>query len=133
SLPPTLTVPTGAPGTLRRTVTWNAVNGATAYQVRVDDQATGTPNLFPNALTTGSSWAPPSDLVSGRGYTVLVRALRGTAPGPWSSPNAFRPATPTATGPGATVAALRPTLSWTGVAGASYQVRVNDPVAGRTN
>jgi hypothetical protein len=130
---PTVTGPTATPGTLRPTVTWNAVDGATAYQVRIDDRVIGASNLFPNSLTTGSSWAPPADLISGRGYSVLVRALRGTAPGPWSDPDTFTPATPRTTGPGGTVATVRPTLSWTGVAGASYQVRVNDPAAGRTN
>lgn len=130
---PTVTAPTGTQGRLRPTVTWIGTDGATAYQVRIDDLSSGMANLFPSAATTDTSWAVPSDLVSGRNYSVLVRALRGTTPGPWSNAVAFSIVTPTTTGPGATVASLRPTLTWTAVPGATYQVRVNDPAAARTN
>lgn len=130
---PAVTSPTGAQQTQRPTVTWNPVHGATAYQVRVDDTTAGTANLFPNTATTTTSWSPPADLVSGRGYTILVRALRGTAPGPWSNPTAFVLGTPRAAGPEVIAATLRPTLSWTAVAGATYQVRVNDLTTGLSN
>jgi hypothetical protein len=130
---PTVTGPAGTRPALRPTVAWNPVDAATSYQVRVDDVSAGTPNLFPDAATTATSWSPPGDLVSGRGYTVLVRALRGTAPGPWSSQHPFTIGTPATTGPGATVASLRPTLSWTAVAGAMYQIRVNDLTTGESN
>jgi Cysteine-rich secretory protein family len=128
-----VTSPTGTPGTLRPTMSWSGVNGATAYQVRVDDLAAGTANLFPSAATTDTSWIPSSDLVSGRTYDVLVRPLRGTAPGPWSKPTAFAVATPNPNGPTAPVATLRPTLSWNRIAGATYEVRVNDLATGQTN
>jgi hypothetical protein len=127
---PTVTGPAGTQGRLRPTVTWAPTAGATAYQVRIDDLSASVSNLFPTAATTDVSWSPPSDLVSGRNYSVLVRALRGTAPGPWSSPAAFSIAMPTVTGPTATVGTLRPTLTWNGVPGATYLVRVNDPAAG---
>jgi hypothetical protein len=130
---PTVTGPGGTQPTLRPTIAWNPVDGATAYQVRVDDASAGTPNLFPDAATTATTWSPPGDLVSGRGYTVLVRALRGTTPGPWSTRQAFAIGTPAITGPGATVASLRPTLSWTAVAGATYQVRMTDLTTGAAN
>jgi hypothetical protein len=130
---PAVTGPTGVQAALRPTLAWNPVKRATAYQVRVDDTTTGTANLFPDAATTATAWVPPADLVSGRGYTLLVRAMRGTAPGPWSSPSGFAVGTPVAAGPGASAAILRPTLSWTTVAGATYQVRVNDPASGQSN
>jgi hypothetical protein len=124
---PILTGPTGTPLTLRPAATWNTIDGATGYQVRIDDQAAGTTNIFPNSTTTGTNWSPPSDLVSGRGYRVYVRALRGTAPGPWAEPEDFIVGVPTKTGPTGTPTTLRPTLSWTGVAGATkYAVRIDD-------
>jgi hypothetical protein len=127
---PAVTVPAAARRTQRPTVAWNPVDGATAYQVRVDDNTSAAANLFPDAATTATSWSPPTDLVSGRGYTIRVRALRGTSPGRWSTPTAFTLGAPRATGPGASVASLRPTLSWTAVAGATYQVRVTDLTSG---
>jgi hypothetical protein len=124
---PTLTGPTGTPATLRPAITWNSTDGATAYQVRIDDLATATTNLFPNSVTTDTTWAPPADLVSGRGYRVYVRALRGTTPGPWSEPDDFIVGIPTKTGPVGTTATVRPTLSWTGIAGATrYAIRIDD-------
>jgi hypothetical protein len=130
---PAVTIPAGTQQTQRPTVTWNSVSGATAYQVRVDDNTAAAANLFPDAATTATSWSPPTDLVSGRGYTVRVRALRGTAPGPWSNPAAFALGAPRTTGPGASAASLRPILSWTVVAGATYQVRVDDLTYGLSN
>lgn len=123
---PTVTGPSGTQTVLRPTVTWNPVDGATGYQIRINDLTTGLADLFPGATATGTSWNPPGDLVSGRGYDVVVRALRGSIPGPWSSPDTFSLAKPDASGPTGTVADLRPDFSWTGVAGARYEVRVND-------
>src|SRR5262249_21946900 len=108
---PTITGPSGVQQSVRPTVTWNQVDGATAYQVRVDDSTAGTTNLFSNAATTDTKWLPPTDLVSGHSYVVVVRALRGTVPGPWSSPRTLSVSTPAATGPGATAAGMRPALS----------------------
>lgn len=128
---PTVSGPTGTQSTLRPRVVWNPTDGATAYQVRLDDATTGATNLFSGAATTENSWAPPADLVSGRKYTVLVRALRGTAPGPWSNPFGVVLGRPTPTGPGNRVGAIRPAFTWTPVNGAAgYEVRVNDMSAG---
>ena len=127
---PTVTGPTGSAAHLRPAVTWQPVDGATSYQVRVDDVAGNATNLFPNAATTDTTWVPPADLVSGRTHRVFVRAVRGTAPGPWSDPKDFVLAVPTRTGPTGTVAGLRPTLTWTGVGGATkYAIRVTDLTA----
>lgn len=112
---PVVTGPTGIQQSVRPTVTWNPVDGATAYQVRVDDTTTATTNLFPTSATTATNWSPPTDLASGHVYVVLVRALRGTVPGPWSSSRTISVSTPATTGPAATAAGLRPTLSLSAV------------------
>lgn len=154
---PAVTGPTGVQQVVRPPVTWNPVDGATAYQVRMDDTTSVTTNLFPNAATTATNWSPPTDLVSGHGYVVLVRALRGTVPGTWSSPRTILVSTsaatgsgttaagmrsvlsrstvavtrPTPTGPATGVGAIRPAFTWTPVPGAiGYAVRVNDVSTG---
>jgi hypothetical protein len=81
----------------------------------MDDTTSATTNLFPTAAITATNWSPPTDLVSGHGYVVLVRALRGTVPGPWSSPHTISVSTPVATGPGTTAAGVRSALSWSAV------------------
>lgn len=128
---PTVTGPIGVQPALRPRVTWTLTDGATAYQIRVDDATTGAIDRFAGAATTDVSWTPPADLVSGRKYVVLVRALRGTVPGLWSNPFAFAVARPTPTGPGNRVGAIRPAFTWMPVNGATgYELRVNDMSAG---
>jgi len=131
---PDLTGPTGPQTSLRPSVTWNAVPGAGGYQVRVDDLSALKMNIFANAPATGTSWTPPADLVSGRAYRVWVRATFDGNPGPWSNPSSFSIAKPTPTAPTGTVADLRPSFSWSAIAGATaYEVRVRDVSANRFN
>lgn len=130
---PTVNLSSGSMASLRPDIGWTAVRGATGYQVRVDDLSTGQLNLFNNAGAPGTGWAPPSDLVSGRTYQVRVRAVQNNTVGAWSDPRTFAVATPTPTGPVNPAPGLRPTFTWTGVAGARYEVRVNDLSGGATN
>jgi hypothetical protein len=131
---PDLTGPTGSQTTLRPTVTWNAVAGAGGYQVRVDDLSALRTNIFANAPASGTSWSPPADLVSGRSYRVWVRATFGSGPGPWSDPSSFSIAKPAPSAPTGAVANLRPSFSWSAIAGATaYEVRVRDVSANRFN
>jgi hypothetical protein len=130
---PTVTGPTGAQGGLRPTIAWSGVDGATSYQLQINDLTAGISNLFPTAATTATYWTPTSDLTTGHGYNVLVRALRGTTPGAWSNADAFGLARPTVTGTDPAPTNLRPTFSWTGIAGATYQLLVNDQSLGLKN
>ncbi|HJZ94501.1 MAG TPA: hypothetical protein VKE40_26790 [Gemmataceae bacterium] len=131
---PTLNGPTGPQAALRPTVSWNSVTGATGYEVRVDDLTVHLTNIFHNAPASGTSWAPPADLVSGRAYRVWVRATFNGNPGPWSDAKDFSVAKATPSAPTGPVANLRPTLSWIAIAGATaYEVRVRDVSANRFN
>lgn len=128
-----ITGPTGTVSLLRPTTTWDAVPGATSYQIVVNNRTTNAGNLFPNSTANTNSWTPPSDLVSGQGYRVLVRAVMpGGAFTPWSSRD-FAVGTPTTT-PLGTVANLRPTITWSAFGGTTnYAVWLNDVSAGTSN
>jgi hypothetical protein len=127
---PTITGPGGPLGYLRPTMTWTGVDGASGFQVRVDDLTAGTTNLFPDVIVGKQDWTVPSDLVSGRSYRVWVRAVRGATPGPWGTPEDFSIDRPTPTGPATGVTHVRPTFTWSGIGGAGgYEVRVNDVTA----
>ena len=131
---PTVTNPTGAQNALRPTVAWTQASRATGYEVRVDDRTTGATNLFNNAGTSGTTWTPWADLVSGRAYRVWVRATQAGVPGPWSDPKDFTVAAPSKISPLGTANDIRPIFSWTGIAGAtSYAIRVNDVSAQLAN
>src|SRR5262245_20176098 len=131
---PIVTSPVGEQNALRPTVAWTTAQQATGYEVRVDDLTSGATNLFNNAGTGGTSWAPGSDLVSGRAYRVWVRAVQNGVPGAWSDPKDFNVLAPHKNGPLGTASDIRPVFSWTPVAGAtSYAIRVNDISAQLTN
>jgi uncharacterized protein YkwD len=130
---PTLSSPIGAQTTLRPNVAWSAADQATGYQVRVDDLTTAKTNLFNFAATTGTSWSPPSDLVSGRSYRVWVRGTIGATTGSWSDPRDFSVAITTRQGPSATVADIRPNFAWSSIDGAHYVLRVDDVSMNLTN
>jgi hypothetical protein len=131
---PQVTSPGAGVTTLRPAVSWTAVPGATAYVVRVDDLTTGRINLFAGQRTTDTTWAPPRDLVSGRSYSVRVRAVNSLNQGAWGAASRFSLATPTLTGPLGDVTGLRPSFSWTAIDGAAdYLIAVDDLTMRRTN
>ena len=130
---PTVTGPGGSQSSLRPTVSWTTADGATGYEVRITDLTTNT-SVFTNAPASGNAWSPTADLFSGRSYRVWVRAVSGGSVGAWSNPQDFTVAVPDTIGPVGSANEIRPTFSWTGVAGAaSYAIRVNDVSAGLTN
>jgi len=106
------------PGTTTVTLSWDAVTGATGYQVVKQDRAVGTWSAPIDV--SGTSYTDP-DSVAGGTYGYYVRAVEGTTEGAWSTyvevpvPGGTAPTPPT------TVLTLTPTasglttinLSWT--------------------
>ena len=86
--------------TLRPTYTWQAVGGATSYEVIVYNAA-GQPLFVMPA--TGTSARGGAAFTPGASYRWLVRGRAADEPGPWSTALAFTahsaPATPAPTGP----------------------------------
>jgi hypothetical protein len=128
---PQMIGPTGTTG-LRPVVTWAAVPGAAAYQVRVADVTTGQSNVFRGTITGDTTWSPPADLVSGHSYRVAVRALFPNRDGPWSAPDSFQVARPILSSPDGPIALATPTFTWTGVGGTTrYVLTVTDLTTGQ--
>jgi hypothetical protein len=131
---PQVTGPAAGATTLRPTVSWTAVDGATAYVVRLNDLTTGQINIFVGQRTAGTTWTPPADLVSGRVYSVRVRAVNSLNQGAWGPATTFSIATPALTGPVGDVSGLRPSFSWTAIDGATdYLIAIDDLTTGRIN
>lgn len=127
----TVTAPVGSAG-VRPTVTWTEIADAVGYEVRLTNRTTGRLNVYPGATTTTTSWTPPTDLIPGHSYTVVVRPLLAHLNGEWSPAWDFAVAAPKPIGPGVNATKLRPSISWNAVPGAkAYDVRVNDLTAGR--
>lgn len=130
---PSRTGPVGVVADLRPAFTWSAITGAT-YQIRIDDVTGARNNIFPGVSVTGTSWNPAADLISGRNYRWQVRAMNAAGVGVWSPFTNFSVGKPVQTAPLGPVPNLRPTFTWTPVAGATaYGIIVNDVTAGRTN
>ena len=129
---PTLTGPATGVADLRPAFTWTGIGGA-AYEIRLDDVTGKKNNLFPRTQVENPTWTPPADLVSGRTYRWMVRAGNAAGAGVWTPAATFTVARPTVDSP-ADVATLRPTITWSAIAGAaSYRVIVNDTTTGKTN
>ena len=118
--------------TLRPAVSWTGIPGASAYEVRLDDMTTGQMNLFTGQRTTGTSWSPPRDLVSGRSYVVRIRAMNSLNVGLWGPTATFSIAVPTLSGPAGTIGSANPVFAWSAINGASrYVIAIDDLTAGR--
>jgi hypothetical protein len=130
---PTITAPFGTQASLRPNVSWTAADGATGYQVRIDDRSNSTTDLFNSAPASGTSWTPPTELISGHSYRVWVRATNGEFVGPWSAFSDFSIAVAARVSPGGTVNDVRPTFTWSAIAGADYKLRIDDVTGARTN
>ena len=128
SSPVSQTTPLAAPGGLDDevltdtsvTLTWNAVAGATSYEVKQGDgtataaSGPGTKHLF-------------SPLTANTEYTLYVRSKKGATESPWSAALTVTtgPATPTGLNTTATSSSL--TLSWSAVTDATgYEVRLGE-------
>jgi hypothetical protein len=98
--------------------------GAVSYQVSLRDVTGGVASVFPGATTTGTSWSPPADLVSGHAYQVAVRPLFSNRDGPWSSFDSFQVARPILSGLDGPISNATPTFTWTGVDGTTKYVLI---------
>jgi hypothetical protein len=118
------------------TFTWNAIPGATHYDVWVADLTTGQSQVQRNMNVMGTAWTTTSVLPANHSYRWWVEALDNSGPiTPWTANTGFAGAALTAPGqtlplgttPFLTAASLQPTFIWSAVAGAdSYDVWVND-------
>jgi hypothetical protein len=82
---PTLLSPSDATSLTDQTPTlvWQAVSGATGYDLVIDDNQDFTSSVI-NTSTTAGVFTPSSDLSSGK-YYWRVRAKNSAGAGPWSS------------------------------------------------
>jgi hypothetical protein len=63
---------------------WNAVTGASDYDIWVQDRETG--QILRDQAVTGTSWTPSGPLNQGDTYDWWVRGIDGNhVPGPWSN------------------------------------------------
>jgi hypothetical protein len=116
---------------VRPTVTWTEIPDSVGYEVRLTNRTTGRVSVYPGATTVGPSWIPPSDLVPGHSYRVVVRGLLAYHDSEWSPALDFTVGTPRTVGPGMNAPTLRPAFAWTGIPGASaYVVRLDDLTTG---
>ena len=136
---PTTISPSGAITTNRPTYTWNAVSGATSYQLWVND-STGNriATWYTAAQTncaggTGTCSIAPAVSLSPGAATWWVQGWNASGYGPWSDGRAFTvpaagpPAKPTLLAPSGVVTTNQPTYSWNAVGTATwYRLWVND-------
>src|SRR5207248_3197678 len=97
---PVINNPTGNPPT----ITWQAVAGATSYNLRIDDLTAGQSWLVWQPGLTGTSYTA-NTLTAGHAYRVWLQAVDASGGGPWSAFNftAGAPAATVVTGPTGTV------------------------------
>jgi subtilisin-like proprotein convertase family protein len=112
---PVISTPVGGTFDRTPTVNWNAIAGATQYDLWISNLTTQTLELR-NQFVTTNSFTMPSDLNDGR-YAVWVRAFNGTKHSEWSDVKAFQIAqSPTITSPtnGESTSA-NPTFVWSSI------------------
>jgi hypothetical protein len=129
----TVAAPDAPVSTLRPSFSWSEVPGATSYVIRVADLTTGRVNVFVGQRTTGTTWIAPNDLVSGRSYSIRVRALNSLNQGAWGPAARFSLATPSLMGPVGDTSSLRPRFDWSTIDGARYLIALDDLTTRRTN
>lgn len=131
---PTLLSPSGLVSDLTPLFSWTAVNGATKYDLVVQDRTDGVVQVIRIDTLTGTSYTPTSDLFGSR-FRTYVRAGNGYGWGPWSDYLEFEMDSalmvPEVLAPLGTISELRPTFTWTAVATASeYELYVQDRTEG---
>lgn len=106
-------------GTFDRTptITWNAIPGATNYDVWVSSRTTNA-IVLRNQNVTGTSLTPAKDMATGD-YTVWVRAQSGQYFSPWSAGRSFSIGMPPKINSptSGTSSTARPTFLWSSVSG----------------
>jgi hypothetical protein len=131
---PVLTSPLTNTTNASPTFTWNAVSGATYYDLWVSDTTTGQSEAIRNGHVVGASYVPTTPLAVGHSYQWWVRAFNDSGnAGGWSSGGYFSVTveTPTLLSPSGTITWPRPEFSWNAAANASYyQLEVDDITSG---
>lgn len=130
---PVLTGPAATNVTPRPTVTWDAVAGATSYEVWVKNLSSGV-NPYLRETVTTNSFTPGSDLDLGR-YRVWVEAtFADSSTSGWSEQRTFEvKSRVTGLGPTGTVNTSRPTIDWDPLDGAHrYDVWINNVTTGES-
>ncbi len=136
---PVITSPLNSTFNRKPTFTWNAVSGATKYQVQVRNLTTGLTVYDQKSITT-TNWTPPANLPDGPYRWWVVASGAGNVQGLWTAPVDFRVGgLVTILGPAGTTTNTRPTFSWRPVDGAArYELWVtnsatNTQVINQTN
>lgn len=128
---PVLTSPSIGVAKLRPSLSWSSVFGATNYEVRLNDLSAKKNNIFPGVIIAGTNWTPTGDLVSGRSYNWVVRALNSSGVAMWSKVGTFSVGRPIPSGPTGNVNDRTPTFTWTPITGATtYRVKLDDVTTG---
>ncbi len=124
---PTLTSPSGNTTDTTPTFNWDAVAGATTYELSVYSITTNTHHIIHKPAVSTNTYTPAAGeaLAAGR-YRFWARARDASGNlGPWSAAMDFSigavPEVPTVTGPTGTTADTTPTFTWTDE-GADYYV-----------
>jgi predicted phage tail protein len=125
---PTLIGPTGSINTPQPTLSWNAVTGASRYDIWLQDMNTGLIQRDQNV--TATTWTPPNALGRGDIYQWWVRAIDSVgSPGPWSATGKFSESllpAPSLISPSVSTSTL-PTFSWNAVTSADhYDIWIQD-------
>ena len=115
------------------TLTWNAVTGATSYEVQVSTVSNFASTVFDQSGITATSQAVTPALSNNTQYYWRVNATNAGGTSVWATANTFTtivaaPSAPVLSAPanGATGVAVSPTLTWNAVTGAAtYRVKVS--------
>lgn len=135
--PPVITAPGSTTVEPRPVIRWNAITGATRYEVWISNLSTGVNAFVYDVNVTGNSYTPHENLGIGR-YRVWVRAVDSLErAGFWSVGRDFKVETaPLITAPivtGTIASAVFPEIAWTAVADAArYELWVNNLTTGQT-
>jgi len=100
------------------TLTWDAISGATDYEVWIDNRTTGQSGFIQERTEGNSQWTPTTGMELGE-YSLWVRARDAIdAPTLWSQSVSFSiVAAPSVTGPAAATFDRQPEFSWAALPG----------------
>ena len=128
---PTVTAPIGTASSDTPTIAWSAVDGASRYDLWVDNVSAGISQVIRRASVTTTSAIPASPLAPGM-YRAWVRAFDavGYSTG-WSAASDFTVGIPTVTGPIGTAPSSTPTIAWTALSNVTrYDLWVDNLTTG---
>ncbi len=132
--PPVISGPAALTEEARPVITWNALPGASRYDVWIDNLTTGVRQIIRKENVIGTSFQPTESLGIAT-YQVWVRAFDNLErPGFWSVPYRFRvDSRPTITAPSSGSGRATPsfpTISWTAIPDAAHYDLWLDSVTG---